>query len=153
MGISLEQQAGMILSLALAALLSMMIGMDRERRHRSAGLRTHMLAGMGACLFTLLSMNAFSEADSSRVASNVVTGIGFLGAGTIIHRKSGAHDLTTAASIWATAAVGMAVAAGAWLLAIAGTVMIWFILAVLRRFGPTKVGRQDERPNRQRNDD
>lgn len=119
----------------LAALLSMLIGLDRERRSRPAGMRTHMLVGIGACLFTILSVHGFSEADSSRVAANIVTGIGFLGAGTIIQRKSDVHELTTAASIWTTAAVGMAAGLGLWFVAIVATLIVWTVLAILRRFG------------------
>ncbi len=128
---TLDQQLQLSLALLLSALLSLLIGYDRERRNKSAGLRTHMLAGVGSCLFTILSMNAFPEGDPTRVASNIVTGIGFLGAGTIIHTPRRAKALTTAASIWATAAIGMAVGTGAWLIAIVGTLIIWSILALL----------------------
>lgn len=129
----IEAQIITIVEILLAAVLSMLIGLDRERMGKSAGLRTHMLTGVGACIFTSLSLHAFPDGDTSRVASNVVTGIGFLGAGVIWRRESSVHDLTTAASIWATAAIGMAVAGGAWLLAIAATVIIWVILALVRR--------------------
>lgn len=118
----------------LTALLSALIGLDRERREKSAGLRTHMLAGIGACAFTAVGMLAFPEADQSRVAAGVVSGIGFLGAGVIFHSEHRAHDLTTAASIWVTAAVGVAVGAEAWFLGIAMTVTIWIILAILHAF-------------------
>lgn len=124
--------------LILAAFLSMIIGMERERRQRPAGLRTHMLVGIGACLFTLLSILAFPGADPARVAAQIVVGIGFLGAGTIIQRKSDVRDLTTAASIWTTAAVGMAAGAGAWFLAMTATLIIWVVLAIIRRFEPEK---------------
>lgn len=141
---SLEAQLEAGIYLILATLLSMIIGIDRERRQQqagvhSAGLRTHMLTGVGACLFTLLSIHAFPGGDTTRIAANIVTGIGFLGAGTIIRGRHGAYDLTTAASIWATAAVGMAVGAGVWLLAAFGTLIIWIILAVIRRFEPEKI--------------
>ncbi len=130
---SLELQAITILQLALAAFLSMIIGIDREGRNQPAGLRTHMLVGLGACLFTILSVSAFVPSDPARVAAQIVTGIGFLGAGTIIQREGFPHHLTTAASIWATAAVGMAVGVGAWFLAIGATLIIWVILVVVRR--------------------
>lgn len=109
----------------------MLVGLERERRHKNAGLRTHMLVGTGACLFTSLSMYAFPGDDSSRVASNIVTGIGFLGAGVIYRSEDRVHDLTTAASIWITAAIGMAVGTGAWFLGIVSTLTVWFILRVL----------------------
>ena len=131
---TLEQQVVITVQLILATLLSMIIGMDRERNHKSAGLRTHMLTGLGSCLFTALSFHAFPAGDPTRVASNIVTGIGFLGAGTIVRRGDEAGDLTTAASIWSTAAIGMAVGTSAWFLAVSGTIIIWSILAVIRLF-------------------
>jgi putative Mg2+ transporter-C (MgtC) family protein len=131
---SLELQAQSAFALVLAAFLSMVIGLDRERGDQPAGLRTHMLVGVGACLFTLLSAHAFPGDDTSRIASNIVVGIGFLGAGTIIVRGGQPHHLTTAASVWATAAVGMAVGAGAWFLGLVAAVLVWTILAVIRRF-------------------
>jgi putative Mg2+ transporter-C (MgtC) family protein len=132
MVMSLVEQTIVAIELLLAAILSMVIGLERERHHKAAGVRTHMLVGVGACLFTALSHLAFGDTDTSRVASNVVTGIGFLGAGVIFREKGQVHDLTTAASIWATAAVGMATGVGAWFLALAATVLIWLILAILR---------------------
>jgi putative Mg2+ transporter-C (MgtC) family protein len=135
---TIEQQIYMIGELLLAAVLSMLIGLDRERRQSRAGMRTHMLVGIGACLFTGLSMYAFPGSESSRVAANVVTGIGFLGAGTIVRRNGEVHDLTTAASIWATAAVGMAVGSGLWFLSIVATLIIWTVLVVLRLFEERK---------------
>jgi putative Mg2+ transporter-C (MgtC) family protein len=143
--ISLEEQLVVAIQLLLAALLSMIVGLDRERRDKDAGLRTHMLVGTGACLFTALSMLAFPHADTARVAANIVTGIGFLGAGVIYKSGDQVHDLTTAASIWITAAIGMAVGTGAWFLAIIATVLVWFILRVLlylRERARTSGGRQ-----------
>jgi putative Mg2+ transporter-C (MgtC) family protein len=131
---SLELQAQSAFALIWAAFLSMIIGLDRERGDQPAGVRTHMLVGVGACLFTILSAHAFPGADAARVASNIVVGIGFLGAGTIIRRSGQPHHLTTAASIWATAAVGMAVGTGAWFLALVASVLVWIILAVIRQF-------------------
>lgn len=131
---TLEQQVIITLQLVVTTILSMIIGMDRERHAKSAGLRTHMLTGFGSCLFTALSIHAFPEADTSRVAANIVTGIGFLGAGTIVTRNNEAHELTTAASIWATAAVGMAIGTQSWFLGLSGTVLIWVILVIIRRY-------------------
>jgi len=131
---SLELQTQAAFALVWAAFLSMVIGLDRERGDQPAGLRTHMLVGLGACLFTMLSIHAFPGDDTSRVASNIVVGVGFLGAGTIIQRGGQPHHLTTAASIWATAAVGMAVGAGAWFLGLIAAVLVWIILAVIRRY-------------------
>lgn len=131
---SLELQVNLAVNITLAMLLSGIIGLNRERSNKSAGLRTHMLTGTGACIFTILSMNAFPEADHSRVASNIVTGIGFLGGGIIIQRKNETYDVTTAAGVWATAAVGMAAGVGAWFIAIYATLMLWVILAMLKKF-------------------
>ncbi|MGF1506611.1 MAG: MgtC/SapB family protein [Anaerolineae bacterium] len=129
--ISLEQQMLIVGQVLIAALLSMIIGIDREERDKSAGMRTHMLVGVGAALFTSLSLVAFPDSETARVAANVVTGVGFLGAGVNYKGEEKVHDLTTAASIWTTAAVGMAVGAGLWLLAAAATVLIWIILRLL----------------------
>lgn len=136
---SLFTQAEVAIELLLAAFLSMVIGIDREGRNAPAGLRTHMLVGVGACLFTVLSFHAFPGSDPARVAAQIVTGIGFLGAGTILQQQDGGvRHLTTAASIWATAAVGMTVGTGAWFLALAATLIMWFILDVIRRFESRK---------------
>lgn len=129
---SLELQAQVAIELFIAAFLSMLIGIDRERGGHPAGLRTHMLVGVGACLFTVLSIYAFPEDSTTRVAAHIVVGIGFLGAGTIVKDEDNVKNLTTAASIWATAAVGMAVGVGAWFLALVATLIVWVILAVMQ---------------------
>lgn len=136
---SLEHQLQTSLLLVLALILSMVIGLDRESRQSPAGLRTHILVGLGACLFTILSRLAFPGSDPSRVAAQIVTGIGFIGAGTILQRKRDVHHLTTAASIWATAAVGMAVGVGSWFLAVVATLLIWVVLVIIRWFEADKV--------------
>ncbi len=135
---SLEVQFLTSLQLLLATFLSMLVGLERDRQNQPAGLRTHMLVGFGSCMFTIISFHAFPGSESARVAAQIVTGIGFLGAGTILHLRNtnGESDikhLTTAASIWATAAIGMAVGTGAWFLAINGTLITWMILAIVRR--------------------
>jgi putative Mg2+ transporter-C (MgtC) family protein len=139
---TLESQLFASLELLLAVFLSMILGLDRESRNQPAGLRTHMLVGFGACLFTSLSVRAFPGSESARVAAQVVTGIGFIGAGTILQLRRGddtdVRHLTTAASIWSTAAIGMAVGAGAWFLAINGTIIGWVILSLVRRVEPDK---------------
>jgi putative Mg2+ transporter-C (MgtC) family protein len=134
--VSIDQQIYLIFNVTLAMILSGIIGINRERKDKSAGLRTHMLTGTGACIFTILSLYAFPNADTSRVASNVVTGIGFLCGGVIVQRKNETYDLTTAAGLWATAAVGMAIGAGVWLLAIYSTLAFWFILELVKRMKP-----------------
>jgi putative Mg2+ transporter-C (MgtC) family protein len=132
---SLHDQLVIFLYVVLAAFLSMIIGLDRERSDHPAGLRTHMLVGLGSCLFTVLSIHAFQSpgSDPARVAAQIVSGIGFLGAGAILKYNGEIKGLTTAASVWATAAVGMSVGAGMWVLAVGSTTLIWLILAVLRR--------------------
>lgn len=131
---SIELQLHLLAQVALAAFLSMIVGLDRERRDKSAGLRTHMLTGLGACLFTTIGSHALPDGDPTRVAAGVVSGIGFLGAGVIFRSEDRVRDLTTSASIWATAAIGVAVALDAWLVAIGSTVLVWFILAVVQRW-------------------
>jgi len=140
---SLFDQAVIILELLLAAFLATLIGWDREHRGQPAGLRTHILVAVGSCLFTALSNHAFIG-DTGRVAAQVVVGIGFLGAGTIIQRKGQANHLTTAASIWATAAVGMSVGVGAWFLALGATLIIWAVLVIVRWF--SKIEAKDTLP-------
>jgi putative Mg2+ transporter-C (MgtC) family protein len=136
---SLFLQAETFFLVLIAAFLSMIIGLDRERRDHPAGMRTHMLVGIGSCLFTVLSIHAFSPGDPGRVASQILPGMGFLGAGAILKTRSNIHGMTTAASVWSTAAVGMTVGVGAWLLALATTVTIWVVLAVLRRLEQTRL--------------
>jgi putative Mg2+ transporter-C (MgtC) family protein len=116
------------LRLLLAAVLGAIIGFQRERAHRPAGLRTHILIATGAALFTLISTYAFPTADPSRIAAGVVTGIGFLGAGTILHRTRVVEGLTTAASIWAVAAIGMAAGSGLYILSVVATVIVFIVL-------------------------
>ena len=128
---SLQLQVETLFLLVMAAFLSMLIGLDRERRDRPAGLRTHMLVGVGSCLFTILSLYAFPSGDPGRVASQIIPGIGFLGAGAILKQRRDVSGLTTAASVWSTAAVGMAVGTGAWLLALSGTLVIWIVLVLV----------------------
>lgn len=114
--------------LGVAFVLSVAIGAEREYRHKDAGLRTHLLVGLGAALFTVVSAYGFGEltgdrpADPGRIAAQVVTGIGFLGAGVIFTRSTVVHGLTTAATIWLVAAVGMACGAQLPIVAIAVTV-------------------------------
>ncbi|MGH3283660.1 MAG: MgtC/SapB family protein [Streptosporangiaceae bacterium] len=127
-------QAG---ELGLGLLLSAVIGLEREVRQKSAGLRTHSLVGLGAALFMLVSKYGFSDVlrtgqvvvDPSRVAAQIGTGIGFLGAGLIFVRRDSVHGLTTAASVSVTAAVGAASGAGLPLLAAAAT-MAYLIVAL-----------------------
>ncbi len=135
---SLYLQAETTFTLLLAALLGGLIGLDRESADRAAGLRTHMLVCMGSCLFTLLSAYAFEGGDPGRVASQILPGMGFLGAGAILKERGTIIGLTTAASMWTTAAIGMALGSGAWLLALVGTIIVWTILSIMHRVSPSK---------------
>src|SRR6266853_1344123 len=112
------------LRLLLAAALGGAIGLEREYRHKPAGLRTNMLIALGSALFSVMSVQLGSGAGSpDRIAAQVVTGIGFLGAGAILRSGENVHGLTTAATIWVNAAIGMAVGAGAWGVAVATTAL------------------------------
>jgi putative Mg2+ transporter-C (MgtC) family protein len=123
--------------LLLAAVLGGVIGAERELNDQAAGLRTHMLLTIGACLFTLVSAYGFGAGprDPSRLAAQVVTGIGFLGGGAIVRHGLTVKGLTTAASIWATAAVGVAVGAGQYVLGVGGAVLVSVTLLGLRTVG------------------
>jgi len=126
----------MILRLLMAALLGGLLGYERERRGKAAGLRTHMLVALGAALFVLAPLQAGMQVnDLSRVLQGVIAGIGFLGAGAILklgdeHKIRG---LTTSAGIWLTAAIGVAAGMGRETTAVFSTLLALFVLAVLRR--------------------
>lgn len=115
----MAQWGEMLLRLLMATALAAAIGYDRELRGKAAGVRTHVLIGLGAAAFTLVSIHGFPGADGSRVASGVVAGVGFLGAGVIFRggQSSAVAGLTTAASIWITAGIGLAAGCGLHLLA------------------------------------
>jgi putative Mg2+ transporter-C (MgtC) family protein len=126
--------------LLLAAALGSLIGAERERLVWTAGIRTHMLVCVGACLLMIVSAYGFQNAkemphvvlDPSRIAAQVVSGVGFLGAGSILLRGNSVRGLTTAASIWAVAALGLAAGGGLYIAAAATTVIILIILAGLK---------------------
>ena len=120
--------------LALAVVLGGAIGAERELNDQPAGLRTHMLLTIGACLFTLISAYGFGgRTDPSRIAAQIVTGIGFLGGGAIVRHGLTVKGVTTAASIWATASVGLAIWAGSYVLGVGGAVLVVGTLFGLRR--------------------
>jgi len=119
--------------LLVAALLGGAIGAERELSDQPAGLRTHMLLTIGACLFTLVSAYGFGHtSDPSRIAAQIVTGIGFLGGGAILRHGATVRGMTTAGSIWATAAIGVVIGTGRFVLAIGSTVLILGTLAGLK---------------------
>ncbi|WEG09275.1 MgtC/SapB family protein [Microbacterium horticulturae] len=138
--------------LLLAFVLSALIGLERQLRRHSAGIRTQAIVGTSAALFVLVSKYGFMDVlgehvqlDPSRVAAQVVTGIGFLGAGLILTRHGAVRGLTTAASVWETAAIGMAAGAGLWLLALVVTALHFVITFGVQIFGrhlPGNVDRQ-----------
>ena len=121
------------LRLAVAMLLGGVIGFEREYRAKDAGFRTHFLVDLGSALFCIVSQYGFGFElkDSSRVAAQVVSGIGFLGAGTIIFQKNVVRGLTTAAGLWVTAAIGLACGTGMYLPAVVTTLMVLVGLEIL----------------------
>jgi putative Mg2+ transporter-C (MgtC) family protein len=127
------------LRLALAAVLGGAIGLEREYHHKPAGLRTNMLIALGSALFSILSVQLGAGAGSpDRIAAQVVTGIGFLGAGAILRSGENIHGLTTAATIWVNAAIGMAAGLGSYVVAAGAATLTLIVLAILpfieRRF-------------------
>jgi putative Mg2+ transporter-C (MgtC) family protein len=140
-----------VIRLSVAAFLGGVVGMERQQRHKSAGLRTHILVSLGSCLIMLISYKLYASvqgltnADPARLAAQVVSGIGFLGAGTIMKEGLTIKGLTTAASLWVVAGVGLAVGAGYYVGAVATTVLSVLALTYLPRFerlygcGPSQV--------------
>ena len=120
----------MALRLLLAAALGAIIGYQRERAGKPAGLRTHMLISIGSALFTVASVSGFTgTVDPTRIAAGIVTGIGFLGAGAILHREGGiVAGLTTAATIWVSAAIGLAAGAGLYVISAVTTALVMIVL-------------------------
>jgi putative Mg2+ transporter-C (MgtC) family protein len=129
----------------LALVLGGLVGYERERRRIPAGVRTFMLVSTGSCIFTILSYRAFPGGDSARVAAQVVSGIGFLGAGLVLRRKGTIYGLTSAAGIWSIAAVGMAVGAGKYFVGIFGAVAIFVVLGLIRQWFKAEVPRATRR--------
>jgi len=117
----------MSLKLLIALLLGALVGLEREWRKKPAGLRTHMLVSMGSCLFTLVSITSFNM-DPARVAAGIVTGIGFIGAGSIMGSKRRVQGITTAATLWVVAAIGLAVAAELYFPAMVAAIAVFLVL-------------------------
>jgi putative Mg2+ transporter-C (MgtC) family protein len=130
-----QHQIDIAVRLLVAAFAGMVIGIERELRDQVAGLRTHMLVAVGACLFTIVGAYGFDgEGDPTRVAAQVVTGIGFLGAGAILREGVNVRGLTTAASLWVVAATGTAVGLGQYWATGVATVITLVSLWALRPF-------------------
>ena len=129
------QQLDLLLRLVVALTLSAIIGIERELQQEQAGLRTHTLVGLGAAAFTVISTFGFPnlDADPTRIAAGIVTGIGFIGAGTILRQEGAIRGLSTAASLWAVGAIGMAAGAGLFIFAAGAMVLSLFVLEVLER--------------------
>lgn len=135
------EQGDYLLRVLMAGLCGLMIGYERESRMKLAGIRTHTIIAMAASLMVVISKYGFFDVigresvsvDASRVAASVVTGVGFLGAGIILNRKTSISGLTTSAGIWATLGIGMAVGAGMWVLGIGSTVMLLVIQYLFHR--------------------
>lgn len=130
------------IALVLTVLLCGVIGLEREIRGRSAGLRTHLLVGVGSCVIMIISIYGFPalaegigdyKRDIARLAAQVVTGVGFLGAGAIIHRDAKTHGLTTAGTIWLSMAIGLACGSFNFILAAVATALVFMVLVFFRR--------------------
>jgi putative Mg2+ transporter-C (MgtC) family protein len=139
----------LVLRLLLAAAMGFVLGLGRERLHKAAGLRTHILVCVGSAIFVLASLNAGASLDSTtRVIQGIVQGIGFLGAGTILKLSDRAEvqGLTTAASVWLTAAVGVSAGLGELWLAVIGTGIAWLVLGPLNKLDVRTPQRPQDSP-------
>lgn len=129
-------QAEYLLRILIAACLGLLIGSERKNRNKSAGIRTHVIVALGAALIMVVSKYGFTDVekvDSARLAAQVVSGVGFLGAGVIFVRNNLVNGLTTAAGIWATAGVGLALGAGMYVVGISSALLILFIQFIMHR--------------------
>lgn len=128
----INSELAIALRLFIAFVLGAFVGLERERHGSPAGIRTYAAVSLGAALFTLIGLHSNDTTAASRIAANIVTGIGFLGAGIIYkdNTKGFTHGLTTASTIWATAAIGVAVAYSMFIVAVASAVAIYFLLSL-----------------------
>ncbi|MFV9669535.1 MgtC/SapB family protein [Pantoea sp. ARC607] len=139
----------MLIRIALAGILGGLIGLERQMRAKEAGLRTHILVGIGSAMFMLVSKYGFADMltsdhvalDPSRIAAQVVSGMGFLGAGTIMIQKQVVKGLTTAAGLWVTAAIGLVIGSGMYEIGIYGTVLALLVLEAFRRLSHLLIGK------------
>lgn len=150
-----------ILRIFIAAILGGIIGLEREYRDKAAGFRTHFLVALGSALFMILSAYGFEDIvqldshhiDVSRIAAQVVSGIGFIGAGMIIFQKNAVRGLTTAAGVWVTAAIGLTCGAGMYLLATTSTILVLVGLEafnyILHKFGHQRKDNETDRDSKQ----
>jgi len=128
-------QLSLVVRLGLALLLGALVGWEREMQREEAGFRTYALVALGAALFTVVSAVAFpaDDPDPTRIPAQVVTGIGFIGAGAILREGVNVRGLSTAAALWGVAAIGLATGAGLYVLAVAGTALVIFALEAMDR--------------------
>ena len=127
-----------LIAIFLSVILCGAIGLEREWRGRSAGLRTHLLVGVGSCIIMIISIYGFpalfgEKRDVARLAAQIITGVGFLGAGAIIHRNDGIKGLTTAGTIWIVMAIGIACGSFNFIIAIITTIVIFVVLTIFRK--------------------
>ena len=139
LALSVAEEIEIAVRLVLAGVFGAAVGYERRSADKPAGLRTLSLVALGSALFTIISIFGFETADQSRVAAQIVTGVGFLGAGTILRSGVTVSGLTTAATIWAVAAIGMAVGSGMYIASATGTVLILIILFL---FAPARDQKQ-----------
>lgn len=131
--ISWQDEVWMLVRLVVAVVLGGIIGYEREQAAKPAGVRTHGMVCLGAALFTVISLYGFGETgDPARVAAQIVSGIGFLGAGLILRQRGNVLGLTTAASLWVTAAIGVAIGVGMMAMALMTVLLVYLLL----HFGP-----------------
>ena len=146
------ENADILLRIIFSIILGSIIGFEREITNKSAGLRTQILVCLGSCIFTILSIYGFSTAvslypigDPSRVAAQIITGIGFIGAGTVLRQGLTVTGLTTASTLWIAAAIGMSCGCGKLSIAVVSTILTIAILVLIRIFEvkimPKKIGR------------
>ena len=138
------EQLEYLIRLLVACICGLFIGLERSKRQKEAGIRTHIILAMGCALMTIVSKYGFIDAsklginaDATRLAANIVTGIGFLGAGVIFVRGGSVRGLTTAAGIWATSGIGLAIGSGMYVLGIASTLLLMFIQILIHKLFPT----------------
>ncbi len=130
-GFDWQMELVYLFRILLAGIMGFVIGVERSHRQKEAGMGTHFTVGLASALFTTISIQLGEFGDGARVAAQVVTGIGFLGAGIIFFRRENLHGLTTAAIIWATSAIGMACGAGMYIVSLCGTAFIVLMQLIL----------------------
>ena len=138
------QNPEILIKISISLILGLVIGLEREMTNKTAGLRTHILICLGSTVFTILSLHGFTTEtlqdgvrivnDPARIAAQIITGIGFIGGGAVLHYGVNVYGLTTAATIWITASIGMAVGVGSYELAIITTIITFIVLVVIRKF-------------------